>query len=91
MKQPLDGIPHAPRTRQNDAPLLIHIGLPMVLSGIVAAAMSALPTRERTRHPNPAARKRSLVGRGLQALAYGDLDRVRQLTRQFEREGLTDV
>jgi hypothetical protein len=63
----------------------------MILTGIAAAAMSALPAREPTRHPNPAARKRSLVGRGLQALACGDDQRVKQLTDQIAREGLTDV
>jgi hypothetical protein len=90
-EQPSQSIPHTPHTRQNDDNLLFSISLPMVLSAIAAAAMSAFPARKRTRHPNPAARKRSLVGRGLQALARGDDERVKQLTQQIEREGLSDV
>jgi hypothetical protein len=91
MDQLLDNIPQAQHTRQNDEYLLFSIGFPMVLSGIVAAAMSALPSPGPRIHPNPAARKRSLVGRGLQALACGDWDRVQHFTRQLEREGLTDA
>jgi hypothetical protein len=88
LEQPLNSIPQTPHTRQNDALL---IALPMVLSGIVAVGMCALPSQGPRIHPNPAARKRSLVGRGLQALACGDDERVKQLTQQIEREGLTDV
>lgn len=91
MEQPTDTIPHAPHPRQNDVPPLLIIGVPMGLSGLVAAAMSAFPSGPRPTHPNPAARKRSLVGRGLQALLDGDMDRVDQLTRKIEREGLTDA
>jgi hypothetical protein len=88
MEQLPDNIPHARHTRQNDALL---VALPMMLSGIVAVGMCALPARGPRLHPNPAARKRSLVGRGLQALACGDFQRVTQLTQQIEREGLNDV
>jgi hypothetical protein len=91
LEQPSHSIPHTPHTRQNDAPLFIYIGFPMDLSGLVAAAMRALPSPSRPPHPNPAARKRSLVGRGLQAPARGDWDRVQHFTRQLEREGLNDA
>jgi hypothetical protein len=72
-------------------PCFIHIGLSMVLSGIVAVGMCALTRQGPRIHPNPTARKRSLVGRGQQALARGDYERVKQLTQQIEREGLSDV
>jgi hypothetical protein len=91
MEQPLDNIPHTTHARQNDAPLLFHIALPMALPGIIAAAAAAIPSPEPTIHPNPAARKRSLVGRGLQALARGDWKRAHQLTEQIQREGLSHV
>jgi len=91
MDQLLDSIPQDSHTRQNHDNPLFTIGLPMMLSGIVAVGMCALPARGPRIHPNPAARKRSLVGRGMQALARGEHERVKQLTQQIEREGLTDV
>jgi hypothetical protein len=53
MEQLLNNIPHAPHTRQNDAPLLVYIAPPMVLSGLVAVAMSAIPAREPTKTSKP--------------------------------------
>jgi hypothetical protein len=91
LEQPSQSIPHPHTPVKNDAPLFMHIGFPMVLSGILAAALRALPARERTRHLPPAARKQALVDRGLQALARGDDAQVTQLTQQLEREGLTDA
>jgi hypothetical protein len=64
--------------------------IPYALAAVSAILPSLLPPQPPLMHPNPAARKRSLVGRGLQALARGDYQRVRQLTEQLQREGLAD-